>query len=135
MIASAGEAGFRCETRVLRQCRVEVECALQVERRAKHRRLDDVDALRAIRGGERGGSDVVVARDPFIDSCRRVESIRAFVRSRGIEQRQRGVLAVGNFAISVVLLQKFAETAAKYIPQWEIIDYAHDDKPRHPFSE
>ncbi len=39
-----------------------------------------------------------------------------------------GVLAVGNFALTVVLLQKFAQMAAKYIPQWEIIDYAHDDK-------
>ena len=39
-----------------------------------------------------------------------------------------GVLAVGNFALTVVLLQKFAEMAAKLIPQWEIIDYAHDDK-------
>jgi 4-hydroxy-tetrahydrodipicolinate reductase len=41
---------------------------------------------------------------------------------------QRGVLACGNFALTAVLLQKFAETAAKLIPQWEIIDYAHDDK-------
>ena len=40
----------------------------------------------------------------------------------------RGVLAVGNFALTVVLLQKFAEMAAKYIPHWEIIDYAHADK-------
>lgn len=44
------------------------------------------------------------------------------------EQQQRGVLAVGNFALTVVLLQKFAEIAAKLISQWEIIDYAHDDK-------
>jgi 4-hydroxy-tetrahydrodipicolinate reductase len=44
------------------------------------------------------------------------------------EERPRGVLAVGNFALTVVLLQKFAEMAARYIPQWEIIDYAHDDK-------
>jgi 4-hydroxy-tetrahydrodipicolinate reductase len=42
--------------------------------------------------------------------------------------RRRGVLACGNFALTVVLLQKFAEAAAKLIPQWEIIDYAHDDK-------
>lgn len=41
---------------------------------------------------------------------------------------KRGVLAVGNFALTVVLLQKFAEIAAKYIPHWEIIDYAHADK-------
>lgn len=45
---------------------------------------------------------------------------------------RRGVLAVGNFAITAVLLQKFAEVAAKYIPQWEIIDYAHSDKIDSP---
>jgi 4-hydroxy-tetrahydrodipicolinate reductase len=48
------------------------------------------------------------------------------------EQRGTGVLAVGNFALTVVLLQKFAEIAARYIPQWEIIDYAHDDKKDAP---
>lgn len=46
--------------------------------------------------------------------------------------RDVGVLAVGNFALTVVLLQKFAEMAAKLIPQWEIIDYAHDDKVDAP---
>ena len=48
------------------------------------------------------------------------------------EQSQRGVLAVGNFALTVVLLQKFSETAARYIPQWEIIDYASDGKKDAP---
>ncbi len=48
------------------------------------------------------------------------------------EHQQRGVLAVGNFALTVVLLQKFSEIAARYIPQWEIIDYAHDDKKDAP---
>lgn len=43
-----------------------------------------------------------------------------------------GVLACGNFALTVVLLQKFAEAAAKLIPHWEIIDYAHDDKVDAP---
>ncbi len=47
-------------------------------------------------------------------------------------KQQRGVLACGNFALTVVLLQKFAEAAAKLIPQWEIIDYAHDDKVDAP---
>jgi 4-hydroxy-tetrahydrodipicolinate reductase len=42
--------------------------------------------------------------------------------------RKRGVLACGNFALTVVLMQKFAEAAARLIPQWEVIDYAHDDK-------
>jgi len=44
----------------------------------------------------------------------------------------RGVLAVGNFALTVVLLQKFAEIAAKYIPHWEIIDYASAGKKDVP---
>ncbi len=48
------------------------------------------------------------------------------------DQRQRGVLAVGNFALTVILLQKFAEIAARYIPQWEIIDYASDQKKDAP---
>ena len=48
------------------------------------------------------------------------------------EEHQRGVLAVGNFALTVVLLQKFAEIAARFIPHWEIIDYAHDDKKDAP---
>jgi 4-hydroxy-tetrahydrodipicolinate reductase len=43
-------------------------------------------------------------------------------------QHQRGVLAAGNFALTAVLLLKFAELAARFVPQWEIIDYAHDDK-------
>jgi 4-hydroxy-tetrahydrodipicolinate reductase len=43
-------------------------------------------------------------------------------------QVNRAVLAVGNFALTAVLLQKFAEMAAKYIPHWEIIDYAHAGK-------
>lgn len=47
-------------------------------------------------------------------------------------RQQRGVLACGNFALTVVLLQRFAEIAAKYISKWEIIDYAHDDKVDAP---
>jgi 4-hydroxy-tetrahydrodipicolinate reductase len=46
--------------------------------------------------------------------------------------RGKGVLACGNFALTVVLMQKFAEAAARLIPQWEIVDYAHDDKPDAP---
>lgn len=42
------------------------------------------------------------------------------------------VLAVGNFAISVVLLQKFSEMAAKYMPNYEILDYTHEDKIDSP---
>lgn len=51
---------------------------------------------------------------------------------RVAKEVNRGVLAVGNFALTVVLLQKFAEMAAKYIPHWEIIDYAHSGKVDAP---
>ena len=34
----------------------------------------------------------------------------------------------GNFALTVVLLQKFSKIAAAYIPHWEIIDYAGSGK-------
>lgn len=47
-------------------------------------------------------------------------------------ENNTSVLAVGNFAITVVLLQKFAEMASKYIPNFEIIDYTHEDKIDSP---
>lgn len=47
-------------------------------------------------------------------------------------EHQRGVLACGNFALTAVLLIKFAEMAAKLIPQWELIDYASAGKPDAP---
>ncbi|MBY4949866.1 4-hydroxy-tetrahydrodipicolinate reductase [Cupriavidus respiraculi] len=43
-------------------------------------------------------------------------------------EADRGVLACGNFAITVVLLQKFAEMAARHLEHWEIIDYAKAGK-------
>ncbi|HZQ07025.1 MAG TPA: 4-hydroxy-tetrahydrodipicolinate reductase [Anaerolineae bacterium] len=45
---------------------------------------------------------------------------------------QRGVLAVGNFSLTVFVLNKCAELAARYLQQYEIIDYAHDDKKDSP---
>ncbi|HET7361333.1 MAG TPA: 4-hydroxy-tetrahydrodipicolinate reductase [Salinimicrobium sp.] len=47
---------------------------------------------------------------------------------KATNENNTSVLAVGNFAITVVLLQKFSEMAAKYIPNFEVIDYAHEDK-------
>jgi 4-hydroxy-tetrahydrodipicolinate reductase len=47
-------------------------------------------------------------------------------------QHNVGVLAAGNFAITAVLLQRFACEAAKYLPHWEIIDYASDAKQDAP---
>ncbi len=39
---------------------------------------------------------------------------------------------VRHFAPTVVLLQRFAETAARYLDHFEVIDYAHEDKPDAP---
>ena len=44
----------------------------------------------------------------------------------------RGVLACGNFALTAVLLQKFALVAARYLDHFEVIDYAHEDKVDAP---
>src|SRR5215470_11673932 len=47
-------------------------------------------------------------------------------------ERKVGVLAAGNFALTAVLLQRFACEAAKYLSQWEVIDYASDRKKDSP---
>jgi 4-hydroxy-tetrahydrodipicolinate reductase len=44
----------------------------------------------------------------------------------------RGVVAAGNFALSAALLQRFATEAARHLPSWEILDWAHADKPDAP---
>ncbi len=71
------------------------------------------------------GAHVVVGTSGLTDGD--FAEIDLLARKQG-----RGVLACGNFALTVVLLQKFAEAAARLIPQWEIIDYAHDDKNDAP---
>ena len=43
-----------------------------------------------------------------------------------------GLIAAGNFAITAVLLQRFACEAAKYLSHWEVIDYASDAKQDAP---
>jgi 4-hydroxy-tetrahydrodipicolinate reductase len=72
-----------------------------------------------------GGAHVVIGTSGLTNE--EYEEIDILAR-----QLNRGVLAVGNFALTVVLLQKFAEMAAKYIPHWEIIDYAQADKRDAP---
>lgn len=41
-------------------------------------------------------------------------------------------IAAGNFAITVILSRRFACEAARYLSQWEIIDYASDAKHDAP---
>jgi 4-hydroxy-tetrahydrodipicolinate reductase len=51
---------------------------------------------------------------------------------RAAAEHNVGVIAAGNFAITAVLLERFASEAAKHISSWEIIDYAKDTKPDAP---
>lgn len=47
-------------------------------------------------------------------------------------EQKVGIIAAGNFAITAVLLQRFACEAAKYLSHWELIDYASDRKADAP---
>jgi 4-hydroxy-tetrahydrodipicolinate reductase len=86
----------------------------------------DVRAVRAnVIAALLGGSHVVVGSSGLSD-----EDYGAIDATA--KERQRGVLACGNFALTMVLLQRFAEMAAAYIPHFEIIDYAKDTKPDAP---
>lgn len=73
----------------------------------------------------RRGADVVIGTSGLSDEDYAELAAAA-------ERHGRGVLAVGNFALTAVLLQRFAELAARLIPQWEIIDYASDQKRDAP---
>ncbi len=73
----------------------------------------------------RAGANVVVGTSGLSDED--YAEIEVVAKETG-----RGVLAVGNFAITAVLAQKFAEIAARYIPHWELIDYASAGKKDAP---
>lgn len=51
---------------------------------------------------------------------------------RAALEEEAGVIAAGNFAVTAVLLQRFALEAAKYLSHFEIIDYASDAKRDAP---
>ena len=55
------------------------------------------------------------------------EHIDRLAQDRGV-----GVIAAGNFSLTAALAKHFAGIAARHIPHWEIIDYAHGDKPDAP---
>jgi len=48
-------------------------------------------------------------------------------RDRGV-----GVIAAGNFSVMAAVLRRAASMAVRHLDQWEIIDYASDDKPDVP---
>jgi 4-hydroxy-tetrahydrodipicolinate reductase len=71
------------------------------------------------------GAHVVVGTSGLSDED--YAQIDARARAAG-----RGVLACGNFAITAVLLAKFAEMAVRYLPDVELIDYAKATKADVP---
>jgi 4-hydroxy-tetrahydrodipicolinate reductase len=73
----------------------------------------------------RRGAHVVIGTSGLTDQD--LEEIDAMAR-----QHHKGALAVGNFSIAVVLLQKCAEMVARYLPEYELIDYAHAGKKDVP---
>ena len=89
----------------------------------------DYTSAAAVRGNVlaaiAAGLHVVVGSSGLSDDD--YAEIDTAARGRGV-----GVIAVGNFAISAALLQRFAAEAARHMPNWEIIDYAHDSKPDAP---
>jgi 4-hydroxy-tetrahydrodipicolinate reductase len=51
---------------------------------------------------------------------------------RTAAENRLGVIAAGNFSLTAALAKHFALLAAKHLPSWEIIDYAHAEKPDAP---
>lgn len=52
--------------------------------------------------------------------------------NEGALSNRVGVIAAGNFAITAVLLQRFACNAAEHLSHWEILDYASNAKMDAP---
>lgn len=82
------------------------------------------------------------AREHVLQALRR--GVHAVVGTSGLDEddfevmdvvaQEHGVgaVAAGNFAITAVLLQRFAAEAVRYLPTWEILDYSDDRKPDAP---
>jgi 4-hydroxy-tetrahydrodipicolinate reductase len=51
---------------------------------------------------------------------------------RRATERGLGVIAAGNFSLTAALAKHFTLLAAQHLPSWEVIDYAHAEKPDAP---
>jgi len=78
-----------------------------------------------VRAALAAGRHVVVGSSGLTST--EYDEIDAAARERGV-----GVIAVGNFALSAALLQRFAAEAARYFPAWEIVDFASAGKVDAP---
>ncbi len=55
------------------------------------------------------------------------DEIEARAKQQGV-----GVVAAGNFSVTAALVKHFACIAARHVPHWEVLDYAHAGKPDAP---
>ena len=72
----------------------------------------------------RGASVVIGATGLTSDSIRRIESASA--------EADKGVLIVPNFSVGAVLMMRFAEMAAAWMPDVEILELHHERKEDAP---
>ncbi|WP_431952531.1 4-hydroxy-tetrahydrodipicolinate reductase [Actinacidiphila sp. bgisy167] len=97
--------------------------------------LDDVDVLidytshtavgRHVRTAVMRGVHVVVGSSGL--SGADYEEIAALAEERGV-----GVVAAANFSLTAAVAQAAARLATRYLPHWEIIDYASATEPGAP---
>ena len=97
--------------------------------------LDEVDVLvdytshaavgRNVRAAIDRGVAVVIGSSGLTSAD--YTDIDALARQHGV-----GVVAAGNFSLTAAMAQAAAALVARYLPQWEIIDYASADKPDAP---
>lgn len=82
-------------------------------------------ALANVLAALEAGTHVVVGTSGLTDEDYSVIAAKA-------DEKRLGVLAVGNFSLTAVLMMRFATMAAKWLPSWELIDYASDKKVDAP---
>src|SRR5262245_5696576 len=93
--------------------------------------LIDYTSPSAVRGNVLAAVEIGVA--VVIGTSGLTEDDFAAIDAAAVRARV-GVLAAGNFAITAVLMQHFAELAARHLTHWEIVEYHKADKPDAPGS-
>lgn len=78
-----------------------------------------------VRTGVERGVPVVVGSSGL--SAADYEMVDLWAREHGV-----GVVAAGNFSLTAALAKMAAMLAARYVPDWEIVDYAYAQKPDAP---
>ena len=155
LAGATGWAGATLATRIARE--TDIELVAGVSRQNAGRRLGEVLGVPDLNTLLSGSAEEALktACDVFVEYTRpevAKSNIAAAIRrgahvvigtsgltdqdladlgALAIEKRV-GVLAVGNFSFTTAVLTRCAQLAAKYLSQWEIVDYASATKPDSP---